>query len=268
MNLQEPVDTMDPKPIAQDPLVRFGAIGLNYGQKTILDRIDMDVGENEFLCIVGASGCGKTTLLRIVAGLVSPSRGEISYAGRPVTAPTRDVAMVFQDYTNALLPWRSSAGNVELALEGRGISKAAREARIKELLSLVGLSGHEDKLPGELSGGMQQRLQIARCLAQDPKMLLMDEPFGALDALTRRSLQDEIRRIAQAEGLTVMFVTHDLEEAIYLGDRVVALKSHPGRIASVYDIDLPRERNQIETPDLPEFRRLRHELFSFFEGAH
>lgn len=252
-------------PVGSQPIIRFAGIDLAFGGKPVLEKIDLEVAEGEFLCLVGASGCGKTTLLRLAAGLLTPTRGEITYRGAPVRAPSRRVAMVFQDYTNALLPWRTAEENVSLALEGRGLSRTVMRQRIAALLAKVELSDASDKFPGELSGGMQQRLQIARCLAQDPEILLMDEPFGALDALTRRSLQDELLQLARESGVTVIFVTHDLEEAIYLGDRVVALRSHPGRIARVWPVDLPRARNQKDTPDLPVFRALRHELYTFFE---
>ncbi len=250
------------------PAISFQDVKLNYGNKTIVENISIDVKSGEFLCIVGASGCGKTTLLRMAAGLVRPTEGTIHYDGQKVTSPRREVAMVFQDYANALLPWRTVEGNVSLALEDRGFSKAERASRAKELLIKVGLANHFDAYPEQLSGGMQQRLQIARCLAQNPAVLLMDEPFGALDALTRRSLQSEVLRIAHESDVTVLFVTHDLEEAIFLGNTVIALHSNPGRIAVTHEVKLPRERDQRDTPDHPEFRRLRHELYSFFDEAH
>ncbi|HWU61730.1 MAG TPA: ABC transporter ATP-binding protein [Ensifer sp.] len=268
MNTARTGGLADPEGNQKEPLVSFKDVGLSLGGRPILEKISLDVQPGEFLCIVGASGCGKTTLLRLVAGLFKPNSGSVSVAGNQVKAPSRSVAMVFQDYTNALLPWRDCTGNVSLALEGLGIPPAERAVRVSDLLAKVGLAGHESKFPGQLSGGMQQRLQIARCLAQNPSILLMDEPFGALDALTRRSLQDELLRLVHDTGVTVLFVTHDLEEAIYLGNRVVALKSYPGRIAAMHKVDLPKQRNHIETPDLPAFRSLRHELYSFFADDH
>jgi NitT/TauT family transport system ATP-binding protein len=185
-----------------------------------------------------------------------------------VEGPSRDVAIVFQDYSRALLPWRTATGNISLALEAMALPASERQQRIAPLLAKVGLADHAEKYPSQLSGGMQQRLQIARSLAQDPSVLLMDEPFGALDAMTRQSLQDEVLRIAGERRATVLFVTHDLEEALYLGDRIIALYSNPGRIARVVDIPLPRPRDQLTTREHPEFLRLRRELFSVMEEIH
>src|SRR5258708_22499323 len=171
--------------------IAFSDVTLALGGKTIVEDIGFDVRPGEFLCIIGASGCGKTTALRLAAGLYQPSRGTVTFDGEPMLAPRRDIAIVFQDYGKALLPWRTAAGNISLALETMGVAPSQRTARIDELLNKVGLPGHSGKYPAEMSGGMQQRLQIARCLAQEPKALLMDEPFGALDAMTRQGLQDE-----------------------------------------------------------------------------
>src|SRR6202171_2315561 len=196
--------------------IAFSDVTLALGGKTILENISLDVKPGEFLCIIGASGCGKTTALRLAAGLYQPTGGTVTFDGKPMLAPRRDIAIVFQDYGKALLPWRTAARNVSLALEAAGVKPAVREAKIKMLLEKVGLPNHAEKYPAEMSGGMQQRLQIARCLAQEPAALLMDEPFGALDAMTRQGLQDEVLALAAAGGATVLFVTHDLEEAIYL----------------------------------------------------
>lgn len=246
----------------------FEKVYLELGGRSILQDISFAVRRGEFVCVIGASGCGKTTLLRLLAGLVKPTTGGMHLGGKPVAGPSRDVALVFQDYSRALLPWRTAVGNVSLALEAMGIPAAERAARIAQLLTKVGLADHAKKYPSQLSGGMQQRLQIARSLAQDPSVLLMDEPFGALDAMTRQSLQDEMLRIAAERNATVLFVTHDLEEALYLGDRIIALFSNPGRIARVVDIPLPRPRNQLATREHPEFLRLRRDLFSVMEEIH
>ena len=191
----------------------------------------------------------------------------MNFDGQPILAPRRDIAIVFQDYGKALLPWRTAAGNVSLALEANGVAASERSVRIEALLKKVGLRNHAGKYPTEMSGGMQQRLQIARCLAQDPKALLMDEPFGALDAMTRQGLQDEVLSLVAASKATVIFVTHDLEEAIYLGDRVIGLLPNPGRIGIELKINLPRPREQLATRENPEFLRLRRELFDFIKAS-
>lgn len=247
--------------------IAFSSVTLDLGGKAILENISLDVKPGEFLCIIGASGCGKTTALRLAAGLYQPTSGAVTFDGQPMLAPRRDIAIVFQDYGKALLPWRTAAGNVSLALEASGMAASQRAARIDELLKTVGLPAHAEKYPAEMSGGMQQRLQIARCLAQQPKALLMDEPFGALDAMTRQGLQDEVLSLVRATEATVVFVTHDLEEAIYLGDRVIGLLPHPGRIGIELEIDLPRPRDQLTTRENPEFLRLRRELFDFIKAS-
>ena len=254
------------------PLLEFDRVAITLGGREILSPTRFEVGRGEFVCIVGPSGCGKTTLLRAASGLVAPSGGSVRRNGQPVTQPSREVAFVFQDYGRALLPWRTVQGNVSLALEAAGVPKAERAARIDDVLAKVGLSAHAYKFPAQLSGGMQQRAQIARCLAQAPQLLLMDEPFGALDALTRHGLQDEVARLVQEQALTVLFVTHDLEEAIYLGDRVIALQSDPGpgrpSLARMLDVPIPRPRDQLATKEHPAFLQLRRELFGFIEQGH
>jgi NitT/TauT family transport system ATP-binding protein len=249
-------------------VIEFRDVGLYLGGKEITKNIEFNVRKGEFVCVIGASGCGKTTLLRLVSGLYQPTTGAVFVDGKKVDGPSRDVAIVFQDYSRALLPWRTAAGNVSLALEAIGMPRAERADRIDALLSKVGLSQHAAKYPSQLSGGMQQRLQIARSLAQGASILLMDEPFGALDAMTRQSLQDEVLELAADTGATVLFVTHDLEEALYLGDRVVALYSNPGRIARIVDIPLTRPRNQLSTREEPDFLHLRRELFGLMEEIH
>ena len=248
-------------------LIEFSDVTINLGGKSIIQDLSFAVRPGEFVCIIGASGCGKTTALRLAAGLYQPSKGEVRFSGEAMTAPRRDIAVVFQDYGKALLPWRTASGNVSLALEAAGTPASQRQARIDALLAKVGLPRHGDKYPSEMSGGMQQRLQIARCLAQEPVVLLMDEPFGALDAMTRQGLQDEVLSLVAASGTTVVFVTHDLEEAIYLGDRVIGLLPHPGRIGIDVKVDLPRPRDQLATREDPEFLRLRRHLFDFIKAS-
>jgi len=252
---------------ASPAIIAFSQATLELGGKSIIENLDFTLRQGEFVCVIGASGCGKTTALRLAAGLYQPSSGNVSFQGKPMTSPRRDVAIMFQDYGKALLPWRTAAGNVSLALEAAGVPAAERGPRIAELLTKVGLPGHADKYPAEMSGGMQQRLQIARCLAQDPVVLLMDEPFGALDAMTRQGLQDEVLSLVAASGTTVLFVTHDLEEAIYLGDRVIGLLPYPGRIGIEVEVNLPSPRDQLATREHPEFLRLRRKLFDFIKAS-
>ena len=256
---------------AAPPLLRFDGVGIHLGGREILSPTAFDVAAGEFVCIIGPSGCGKTTLLRAAAGFVAPTVGTVLRTGRRVTAPSREVAFVFQDYGRALLPWRSVEGNIALALEAAAVPATERSARIAEVLETVGLAAHARKFPAQLSGGMQQRVQIARCLAQRPQLMMMDEPFGALDAMTREGLQDEVSRLVRDSGLTVLFVTHDLEEAIYLGDRVIALRARPTpqepSLAAVIDVEIPRPRDQLTTKEHPEFLRLRRELYRYL-GHH
>jgi NitT/TauT family transport system ATP-binding protein len=252
-------------------LLRFDGVAIHLGGREILSPTSFEVKSGEFVCIIGPSGCGKTTLLRAAAGFVTPSGGAVVRHGKPVTGPSREVAFVFQDYGRALLPWRTVEGNIALALEAAGVAKAERPARIRRVLETVGLAAHAQKFPVQLSGGMQQRVQIARCLAQQPELMMMDEPFGALDAMTRESLQDELSRLVRESGLTVLFVTHDLEEAIYLGDRVIALRANPTpenpSLAAMIDVPIPRPRDQLSTKEHPDFLRLRRELYQFL-GHH
>jgi len=258
--------------MAQETILNIHKVAITLGGREVLSPTSFDVARGEFVCIVGPSGCGKTTLLRAASGLLAPGSGEVLRKGQRVTEPSREVAFVFQDYGRALLPWRTVEGNIALALEAAGVRELEHKARIADVLGKVGLVKHAQKFPAQLSGGMQQRVQIARCLAQQPQVLMMDEPFGALDALTRQSLQDELARLVLNDGLTVLFVTHDLEEAIYLGDRVVALQANPGpsrpSMARMIDVKIPRPRSQLATKEHPEFLRLRRELFAFIEQSH
>jgi NitT/TauT family transport system ATP-binding protein len=254
--------------LSSTPVLALDQVQITLGGRLIVEPTSLSIPAGEFMCIVGPSGCGKTTLLRAAAGLIPVTAGAIRLNDQPVVAPSRDVAVVFQDYGKALLPWRTARGNVSLALEAAGTPAAERAERIAAVLSKVGLSDHAEKFPNQLSGGMQQRLQIARCLAQDPRVLMMDEPFGALDALTRQGLQDEVARLVRERAITAVFVTHDLEEAIYLGDRVIAMNASPGRVAKTIQVNLPRPRNQLLTREEPEFLRLRRELFDFIQESH
>jgi NitT/TauT family transport system ATP-binding protein len=206
-----------------------------------LSDVSLTIARNEFVCLVGPSGCGKSTLLRLVAGLVTPSSGRVAVGGTAVTEPREDTGIVFQAPT--LLPWASILDNVLFPLDMMGKLDAAGRARARDLLALVGLSGFESKHPRELSGGMQQRAGICRALVHDPDILLMDEPFGALDALTREELTIELMRICRERPKTILFVTHSIPEAVLLADRVVVMSPRPGRIAEIIDVPLPRPRD-------------------------
>ncbi|WP_091471006.1 ABC transporter ATP-binding protein [Paenarthrobacter nitroguajacolicus] len=206
-----------------------------------LDNVNLSVRDNEFLTVLGPSGCGKTTMLKMIAGLMPWDEGEISIAGNPVRGPGPDRSMVFQNF--ALLPWSTVLENVAFGLRLRGVSKSEREDRARELITMVGLAGFETKRPGELSGGMQQRVGLARALAVEPKVLLMDEPFGAVDEQTRRLLQEELLSIWERTKLTVVFITHSMEEAVLLGDRVVLMSARPGQISEIVPVPLERPRS-------------------------
>jgi NitT/TauT family transport system ATP-binding protein len=242
--------------MAQDKLVIAG-IGKTFrsdrGTTVALNGVDLAVGENEFVALVGTSGCGKSTLLSIAAGLESHDEGRITIDGEEIVAPGLDRGVVFQSYT--LLPWLTALQNVEFALKAAG--KPSGEARdiAQSHLELVGLHGFDKAYPAELSGGMKQRVAIARALSYRPKMLLMDEPFGALDALTRHHMQELLTGIWEKHRLTVLFITHDVEEAVYLSDRVAVMTNRPGRIKTVVPIDLPRPRHY-DMVGSPEFQRL------------
>ena len=226
-------------PVAGATAVRVDHVSKRYPTGVLaLDDVDLTVRTGEFLCLVGASGCGKSTLLNLIAGLDHPTTGDIDVpGGRPT--------LLFQEA--ALLPWQTASGNVELALRLRGVAKRERKAKAAELLDLVHLGGMGDRRPHELSGGMRQRVALARALAQEPDVLLMDEPFGALDAMTRDLLHDELERIWSETGKTIVFVTHNVREAARLGDRIVLLTSRPGRVAVEFPVDIDRPR-RIESP--------------------
>lgn len=205
-----------------------------------LEGISFSVEPQEFLCVLGPSGCGKSTLLRILAGLLSPTRGEVIYQGKRLTGPPKGVGFVFQKAN--LMPWRSVMSNITLPLELQHVPKEITLERARELIDLVGLGGFEDSLPGDLSGGMAQRVAIARALVHDPDILLLDEPFGGLDALTRERMGDELLRIWQARRKTVVMVTHSIVEALFLADRVLVLSPRPGKLRRDILVDLPRPR--------------------------
>jgi NitT/TauT family transport system ATP-binding protein len=214
--------------------------GSGPGRVHALDNVSLDVSAGEFGCLLGASGCGKSTLLSLVAGLDAPSAGQVDTHGHRV-------GMMFQD--SALLPWLTVGGNIEVPLKLRRIGRAERHARVDQLLRMVRLAGLAGKRPHELSGGMRQRVSLARALAQEADILCMDEPFGALDAMTRDLLHDELERVWRETDVTILFVTHDVREAVRLGDRIILMSSRPGRVAEVFDVDIDRPR-RTEAPDV------------------
>jgi len=217
-----------------------------------LDSIDLAVAQGEFVTVVGPSGCGKSTLLNLIVGLLHSSSGRILFRGDPINGICTKIGYVTQK--DNLLPWRTLIENVEIALEIRGIENSARRQRAQELIAQVGLSGFEDHYPHELSGGMRQRANIIRTLIYDPELILMDEPFGPLDAQTRVVLQDQLLKLWLASRKTIVFITHDLVEAITLADRVVLMTSRPGRIKSIENVTIPRPRNVFQIHERPEFR--------------
>ena len=243
-----------------------GAAGESSSLLRVLGGVSFDVKENEIVSLIGESGCGKTTLLRIVQGLLRYDAGAIKVDGNSVTVPGRDRGFVFQQ--SSLLPWRTARTNVEFGLELAGVPKKERNAKSTELLKLVGLSHASEQFPHELSGGMQQRVNLARALAIEPAILLMDEPFSALDAQTREVLQAELLRVQNETNKTILFVTHDLDEAIYLSNRVVVLAAKPGRVKKI--IDIPFGRNRPSLPELrndPQFQRIRAEMWDLIRNA-
>jgi NitT/TauT family transport system ATP-binding protein len=227
---------------------------------TALEDITLDVRPGEFLALVGPSGCGKSTLLDLLGGLTTPTSGRILLDGRPIEGPARDRGIVFQQY--ALFPWRTAAQNVEFGLDIAGLKAKQRREIARHYLDLVGLTAFAERYPHELSGGMKQRVAIARSLAYDPEVLLMDEPFAALDAQTRETLQGELLRIWRATGKTIIFITHGIDEAVVLGQRVAVMTSRPGRIKHVVEIPQALRNETEDVRSLPEFGPVRHEVWS------
>ncbi|MBM3733055.1 MAG: ABC transporter ATP-binding protein [Acidimicrobiia bacterium] len=250
------------------PFIGLEGVGKNFRTRSgedvrALRDISLAIAPREFVSIVGPSGCGKSTLLRIIAGLVAPSEGAVHMAGARVAGPRRDIGMVFQ--SPVLLPWRTNLKNVLVPAEVIGFDRRRSDTRARELLDLVGLGRFADKYPSELSGGMRQRVSIARALMHDPATLLMDEPFGALDAMTRDTMGLELLRIWNANRKTVILVTHSIEEAVFLADRVIVMSSRPGTISEMVEVGLSRPRTTATRAD-PEFVRLTSRLRGVFES--
>lgn len=232
----------------------------------ILEDVTFTVEPGEFVCVVGPSGSGKTTLLRTIAGLQAPTSGAVVFEGEQVTEPPAKMAVVFQDYSRSLLPWMTVAKNIDLPMRNK-FPEAERRSRIEQALNSVGLRGKGDLYPWQLSGGMQQRAAIARGLAYQPDVLLMDEPFAAVDAQTRIDLEDLVLRIRQEYNTTVLFVTHDIDEAVYLADRVIVLSGAPTSVTENLVVDLPHPRDQVQTKALPRYADLRNRVFQLIQEA-
>ncbi len=226
-------------------------------QLTVLDNIHLHLNANEFVCLVGASGCGKSTLLKIVAGLEKPSSGQVLLEDEVISGPGANLGMIFQNYT--LFPWRSVADNISFGLELQGLSKAERKQRIAYYLEVVGLTKFADAYPKQLSGGMKQRVAIARALANEPEVLLMDEPFGALDAQTKEQMQKFMQGLWEQTHITILMITHDVEEAIFLSQRIYVMSSHPGRIAEEIPINLPDHR-ELDLKLDPQFIQIKRHV--------
>lgn len=247
------------------PLLEVEGLHYRYadgagGAPPALDDVSLTVERGELLAVVGPSGSGKTTLLRCLAGLQLPTRGTVRLHGAPISDVPDELAVVFQDYGRSLFPWMTVRHNVEMPLRHRGITDAERRERIDGALDEVGLAGQGERYPWQLSGGMQQRVAIARAIAYRPEILLMDEPFGSVDAQTRADLQDQLLEVWRAHGSTIILVTHDIDESVYLADRVAVLSRPPTRVAAEIAVDLPRPRDQIETRASAAFVRLRSEV--------
>lgn len=229
--------------------------------------LTFDIAHGDFTCIVGPSGAGKTTLLKCLAGLLAPTEGTIEVAGSPVTGPPLDMAVVFQEYGRSLFPWKSVRKNIELPLKQKRVAKADRTRLVDDALAAVGLTDAADSYPWQLSGGMQQRVAIARAVAYQPKVLVMDEPFAAVDAQTRADLEDLMHRLWSELSLTVLFVTHDIDEAVYLAQRVLVLSSSPTFVLDSVDVDIPEPRSQITTRIEPRFAELRTRVYEGIQSA-
>jgi NitT/TauT family transport system ATP-binding protein len=238
-----------------------------YGSHVAIENVSLRVDEGELVSIVGPSGCGKSTLLRCIAGLIQPTSGKVVLNGTPVTAVPEGMAVVFQDYSRSLYPWMSVAANVALPLRRTASGRAARKEAALAALESVGLEKFAGRYPWQLSGGMQQRVAIARALACDPVLLLMDEPFGSVDAQTREDLEDLVLRVRDERKITILVVTHDIDESVYVGDRVIVLTPGPGHVRAEVAVDLPSPRDQIATKELPEFAHLRAEVSRLVRGT-
>jgi len=236
-----------------------------HGSTEAIARLDFIIDDQEFVSVVGPSGCGKTTLLKCISGLMRSSSGKVVVAGHEITEPPPELAIVFQDYSRSLFPWMTVGKNVFLPLR-RSKDKSGSKDAVAHAIESVGLAGFEDHYPWQLSGGMQQRVAIARALAYRPRVLLLDEPFASVDAQTRADLEDLVLKLQAELGMTILLVTHDIDEAVYMSDRIVVLSPRPSSVVEVLDVNLPSPRDQIETKQLSEFGRLRAEVYRAIKG--
>lgn len=261
----------EPTPAATEATLSVRGLKKVYqtdgGDVEAVRNLTFDLRAGELACLVGPSGSGKTTLLKCISGLMAPTEGEVLLDGKRVTGPPKKMAVVFQEYGRSLFPWMRVRDNVELPLKNQGVPKAERDRLVDDALEAVGLSHVPRSYPWQLSGGMQQRVAIARAIAYQPEVLLMDEPFAAVDAQTRADLEDLIRVVWKKLGVTVLFVTHDIDESVYLGERVIILSSSPTVIQEDITIDLPDERDQLNTRSLPRFTELRHHVYEQIQLA-
>jgi len=252
-------------------MLEIVGLSKSYGTKgrvtRAIDRIDFEVEEGEFVSVVGPSGCGKTTLLKCMAGLLDPTEGQTLLFGKPVHDCPPEMAVVFQDYSRSLFAWMSVRRNVALPLRKKAGSKGDHAKLVDETLEAVGLGGFADHYPWQLSGGMQQRVAIARALAYQPKVLLMDEPFASVDAQTRGDLEDLVLRVRRDFGVTCLLITHDIDESVYMSDRVVVLSTPPSHVAEIVTVDLPRPRDQVSTREHPNFAHLRGHVYQTIKGG-
>ncbi len=261
-----------PAPAATDVALDLRGVGKTYdtpGRPEVeaIRNLDFQVGRGELVCVVGPSGAGKTTLLRSIAGLLDVTKGEVVLDGTAVTGPPEGMAVVFQEYGRSLFPWMTVRQNIELPLKEKGIPKAERREKVDKALEEVSLIEAAEQHPWQLSGGMQQRVAIARAVAYEPTVLLMDEPFAAVDAQTRAELEDLVRSLWKRLGVTVLFVTHDIDEAVYLGERVIVLSNRPTVLMEDVNVDLPPERDQLTTRSDPRFGELRGHVYSLIQKA-
>jgi NitT/TauT family transport system ATP-binding protein len=246
-------------------MLRVDHLAKTYGEGDdavpAIGDLSFEVSEKEFVCIVGPSGCGKTTLLKCMSGLLAPTSGEVRLHDQRIDGPPEKMALVFQEYSRSLFPWMTVRQNVAFPLRRKRLDKEEASGLVTRAVESVDLTGFLDRYPWELSGGMQQRVAIARALAYQPEILLMDEPFASVDAQTRADLEDLVLELRRQYGVTMVFVTHDIDESVYMGDRIVVLTPAPTSVQEMLDVDLPEPRDQVETKELPEFARLRAHVY-------